>query len=372
MHVGTSIEQCVANNERRLRRRAVHTSDGLGSNAAGAAADRPPTAMSETTVPDAATSSSAESRESDARNESSGRDGDGDVEDLEDPYSPELLKNLIFRYEEPSTHSRWDKPLFTVPWTDPAPPATDIWTALTGLFLGSPAAAGPTMNSPSTSPFSNLPSGVPPVPVSNDDNEIDGASVATARTTTTVFTTATKASTIIGRDGIPRPRIKPHQATVQPTTTDSTMLYAFEKHTSAIVTAIRNFTLANPSAEAALARQQQQQEQEQEQNNIDEEARTRMRRGQGILISVPEAREPIFIPAHVARASTTDDLAGAGGILALPRLQRLRRQWIGLNRAYVGGNYAGKTGKGVLRAEQVGDAFVRFLNAEFAGEGTSG
>lgn len=53
-------------------------------------------------------------------------------------------------------------------------------------------------------------------------------------------------------------------------------------------------------------------------------------------------------------------------MLALPKLQRLKRQWIGLNRAYVGGNY--DRGKGGLSSEQVGDAFVRFLNADFAGD----
>ena len=47
--------------------------------------------------------------------------------------------------------------------------------------------------------------------------------------------------------------------------------------------------------------------------------------------------------------------------MALPRLQRLRRQWVGMNRAYVG------RGEGGVAADQVGDAFVRFLNAEFEG-----
>ena len=63
---------------------------------------------------------------------------------------------------------------------------------------------------------------------------------------------------------------------------------------------------------------------------------------------------------------TSDELAGAGGILSLPRLQRLKRQWIGLNRAYVAQNYGG--GRGGLSLEQVGDAFVRFLNADFGNE----
>lgn len=76
---------------------------------------------------------------------------------------------------------------------------------------------------------------------------------------------------------------------------------------------------------------------------------------------------PVYVPAHVATSGTTDELAGAGGILALPRLQRLRRQWIALNRAYVQGAHA--SSKGGLTAEQVPDAFVRFLNAEFGAEG---
>lgn len=69
----------------------------------------------------------------------------------------------------------------------------------------------------------------------------------------------------------------------------------------------------------------------------------------------------------MATTGTTDELAGAGGILALPKLQRLRRQWIGLNRAYIGGNYGG-VGGGGIKSDEAPDAFVRFLNAEFAGE----
>lgn len=84
------------------------------------------------------------------------------------------------------------------------------------------------------------------------------------------------------------------------------------------------------------------------------------------MIPVPEASEPVFVSAHVAVGGTTDELAGAGGVLTLPRLQRLKRQWIGLNRAYVGQNYG--AGKGALAPDQVGDAFVRFLNADFGGE----
>lgn len=86
---------------------------------------------------------------------------------------------------------------------------------------------------------------------------------------------------------------------------------------------------------------------------------------EGILIVVPDATIPVFIPAHIVRSAPTDDLAGAGGLLTLPRLQRLRRQWISQNRTYTSMTHS--QAKGVLRADQIGDAFVRFLNFEFAG-----
>ncbi|RDB16812.1 Protein kti12 [Hypsizygus marmoreus] len=46
-------------------------------------------------------------------------------------YAPETLENLLFRYEEPSSMVRWDSPLFTVLWTEDAPPMPQIWEALT-------------------------------------------------------------------------------------------------------------------------------------------------------------------------------------------------------------------------------------------------
>ncbi|CAK40307.1 uncharacterized protein An09g04530 [Aspergillus niger] len=216
--------------------------------------------------------------------------------DQEDPYPPELLNNLIFRYEEPSIHSRWDKPLFT------------------------------------------------PASISNLTSALNTTSLSSAASTTT--TTATPSTFRTNR-----PKIKPHQATALPAATDSTALYNMEKRTSAIVSAIRTFTLSNPSAEAALAQSQD---------------GSSSSSGRGITIPVPEASMPVYVPAHVATSGTTDELAGAGGILALPRLQRLRRQWIALNRAYVQGAHA--SSKGGLSAEQVPDAFVRFLNAEFGAE----
>lgn len=110
------------------------------------------------------------------------------------------------------------------------------------------------------------------------------------------------------------------------------------------MTAIRNFTQTYPSAEVALAQSS---------------------RNDAIAIEVPETTIPILVPSHVAMSGTTDELAAAGGILALPRLQRLRRQWISLNRSYIGRGHG--SGGGALSVDQIGDAFVRFLNAEFSG-----
>jgi protein KTI12 len=124
-------------------------------------------------------------------------------------------------------------------------------------------------------------------------------------------------------------------------------MYAMEKRTSAVVTAIRNFTQTCPSAEVALAQS---------------------KRKDAIAIDVPEVKVAVLVPSHIAMSGTTDELAGAGGILALPRLQRLRRQWISLNRAYIGRGHGGSSG--ALTADQIGDAFVRFLNAEISGEVT--
>jgi protein KTI12 len=305
VHVGTPVDQCIANNEARMRRRDAlqekaesHDNENEPKEASTTEAD-PQVEAQRTTQPN----------------------GLSTAEDTEEPYPPDLLKNLIFRYEEPSTHSRWDKPLFTVPWSDPEPPIAEIWTALTGI----PHPSSTSAETPVTTLTDAL---------SSSALLSDTASINTSATARTPRTAA-----------LQRPKIKPHQATVQPTATDSSALYAMEKRTSAIVTAIRSYTLTNPSAEAALAQSPD---------------------ARGIAFPVPEASTPIFIPAHVATSGSTDELAGAGGILALPRLQRLRRQWIGLNRAYIGGHAS--AAKGGLAPEQVGDAFVRFLNAEFAGE----
>ncbi|EPS27114.1 hypothetical protein PDE_02055 [Penicillium oxalicum 114-2] len=280
VHVGTPIDQCVANNDARLRRQEEKQS-------------------SATTEPNA---------------------DPNDPVDEEEPYPPELLNNLIFRYEEPSTHSRWDKPLFTVPWPDLEPPVAEIFQALSGVALH-----------PSTDAS-------PETPIPSLTESLASSTISDAASTTTTGRAFNRGPQSL------RPKIVPHQATVQAVATDSGALYAMEKRTTAVVNAIRAFTQAHPSAETALAQSTHQ---------------------KGIAIPVPDASIPVVIPAHVATTGTTDELAGAGGILALPKLQRMRRQWISLNRKYIGHGHG--AGQGSLAPEKVADAFVRFLNHEFGG-----
>ncbi|KAK3722512.1 kti12, chromatin associated [Vermiconidia calcicola] len=47
-------------------------------------------------------------------------------------YEPEIFENLVFRYEEPNGMTRWDSPLFTVPYDDVQPPCDAIWEAMVG------------------------------------------------------------------------------------------------------------------------------------------------------------------------------------------------------------------------------------------------
>ncbi|CAI7608888.1 unnamed protein product [Penicillium crustosum] len=290
VHVGTPVDQCIANNDARLRRDARKEADPKISDAQTSETQDIP-------APDSAES----------------------TEDTEEAYPSELLNNLIFRYEEPSTHSRWDKPLFTVPWADAEPPVANIFEALTGVVL-------PSTEAPTETALPSLMDALKSTTIS------DVASTATG----------TRGG---GRGGLStRARIIPHQATVQAAATDSNAMYAMEKRTSGVVSAIRNFTQTYPSAEVALAQSS---------------------RKDAIAIEVPETNIPILVPSHVAMSGTTDELAAAGGILALPRLQRLRRQWISLNRSYVGRGHG--SGGGALSVDQIAAAFVRFLNAEFSG-----
>ncbi|KAI4244017.1 MAG: hypothetical protein L6R42_010592, partial [Xanthoria sp. 1 TBL-2021] len=52
--------------------------------------------------------------------------------DREGGYANDIFENLVYRYEEPNGMTRWDSPLFTVPYDDSAPPYETIWTALIG------------------------------------------------------------------------------------------------------------------------------------------------------------------------------------------------------------------------------------------------
>ncbi|KAL9097363.1 MAG: hypothetical protein Q9163_006354 [Psora crenata] len=47
-------------------------------------------------------------------------------------YKQDVFDNLVFRYEEPNGMTRWDSPLFTVPFDDEAPPYEAIWDAIIG------------------------------------------------------------------------------------------------------------------------------------------------------------------------------------------------------------------------------------------------
>ncbi|KAL8866948.1 MAG: hypothetical protein Q9174_005976, partial [Haloplaca sp. 1 TL-2023] len=56
--------------------------------------------------------------------------------DQDGGYHEDLFENLVFRYEEPNGMTRWDSPLFTVPYDDPTPPFEDIWIAMIGTEAG--------------------------------------------------------------------------------------------------------------------------------------------------------------------------------------------------------------------------------------------
>ncbi|KAL8657171.1 MAG: hypothetical protein Q9226_002179 [Calogaya cf. arnoldii] len=47
-------------------------------------------------------------------------------------YPIDIFDNLVYRYEEPNGMTRWDSPLFTVPFDDAMPPCDDIWNAMIG------------------------------------------------------------------------------------------------------------------------------------------------------------------------------------------------------------------------------------------------
>ncbi|KAI9046657.1 hypothetical protein LZ554_009398 [Drepanopeziza brunnea f. sp. 'monogermtubi'] len=97
VHVGASADSARAVNEERLAKAKAGTGTGAGAGAGAEVAD--------------------------------------DAEETA-PYEPECWENLVYRYEEPNGFTRWDSPLFTIPWEDEQPPCEAIWEALIGSSEG--------------------------------------------------------------------------------------------------------------------------------------------------------------------------------------------------------------------------------------------
>lgn len=55
-----------------------------------------------------------------------------DEQGVDGGYEDAVFENLIYRYEEPNGMTRWDSPLFTVPYNDADPPYEQIWEAIMG------------------------------------------------------------------------------------------------------------------------------------------------------------------------------------------------------------------------------------------------
>lgn len=94
VHVGTPVEKCKEINEERLARRealAAPPDNGSGEG---------------------------------VKNE--------EIKAEEMPYERDNWENLVFRYEEPNSFTRWDSPLFTILWEDDTPPFASIWESLIG------------------------------------------------------------------------------------------------------------------------------------------------------------------------------------------------------------------------------------------------
>lgn len=47
-------------------------------------------------------------------------------------YAEDIFDNLVYRFEEPNGMTRWDSPLFTVPYDDEMPPCDEIWETMVG------------------------------------------------------------------------------------------------------------------------------------------------------------------------------------------------------------------------------------------------
>jgi protein KTI12 len=65
-----------------------------------------------------------------AEHTSSSTDTTKDNCQVVEPYDEDVIDNLIFRYEEPNGMTKWDSPLFVVPWTDEDVPGETIWEAM--------------------------------------------------------------------------------------------------------------------------------------------------------------------------------------------------------------------------------------------------
>ncbi|KAL8669253.1 MAG: hypothetical protein Q9168_006153 [Polycauliona sp. 1 TL-2023] len=52
--------------------------------------------------------------------------------DRDGGYPNDIFENLVYRYEEPNGMTRWDSPLYTVPYDDATPPGEAIWNAMIG------------------------------------------------------------------------------------------------------------------------------------------------------------------------------------------------------------------------------------------------
>ncbi|KAF2087458.1 chromatin associated protein KTI12 [Saccharata proteae CBS 121410] len=155
-------------------------------------------------------------------------------------YVEEDFENLVFRYEEPNGMTRWDSPLFTVPYEDETPPLEQIWDAMVG----------------------------------ND------------------------AKTKV---------VRPNAATVLKPATEQNYLYELDKSTSDVVALITSWQKDHPGEE-------------------------------GGEIIVPDADNAVELPASA---------------VSLPQLQRIRRQFITLNRSHS------------LSKNRIRTLFVDYLNDAF-------
>ena len=155
-------------------------------------------------------------------------------------YEGEVFENLVFRYEEPNGMSRWDAPLFTVPYDDAVPPCEAIWEAM------------------------------------------------------------------VGSDGKAKV-VRPNAATVLKPASEQDYLYELDKTTSDVIAAITTWQQDHPGEG-------------------------------GGHVAVPDAGQSISLPMTAP---------------SLPQLQRLRRQFIALNRQHT------------LKKSRIRELFVDYLNDNF-------